>query len=78
MQKKMDAHSKVKKPYVNNKRKAKTMIYNYLRKNGAQWLSTISDDLNNVEFEILLEAIMELEREHKIKEVSEDKIGKHV
>ncbi len=78
MQKKMYVHSKPKKPYVNNKKKAKTMVHNYLKKNGAQWLSTISDNLNNIEFEVLLEAITELEREHKIKEVSEDQIGKHI
>ena len=70
-------HSKQNKPYVNSKKKAKVMVFNYLKKNGAQWLSTISDNLN-IEFEILLEAIMELEREHKIKEVSEDQIGKRV
>lgn len=77
MQRKAYTHSKLKKPYVNDKKKAKVMVYNYLKKNGAQWLSTISDELN-IEFEILLEAIWELEREHKIKEVSEDQIGKRV
>ncbi len=60
------------------RKRAKVFVYNYLKKNGAQWLSTISRDLRKIEFETLLDAITELQKEHKIKEVSEDQIGKRV
>ncbi|GEM_PF-6537195 len=59
------------------KKRAKILVYNYLKKNGSRWLSTIQDDLN-ICLETLIEAIMELEKEHKIKEVGEDQIGKRV
>lgn len=67
-----------KRAQIIPKKRAKVLVYNYLKKNGAQWLSTISRNLRNIELETLLEAITELEKEHKIKEVSEDQIGKRV
>ncbi|MGH9921184.1 MAG: hypothetical protein ACRD38_00370 [Nitrososphaerales archaeon] len=67
-----------KKAQMITRKRAKVFVYNYLKKNGAQWLSTISRDLRKIEFETLLDAITELQKEHKIKEVSEDQIGKRV
>jgi predicted transcriptional regulator len=66
-----------KKAYPITKKKVKVLVYDYLKKKGAQWLSTIQDDLN-IDLETLIEAIMDLEKEHKIKEASEDQIGKRV
>jgi predicted transcriptional regulator len=66
-----------KRAQLVTKKRAKVLVYNYLKKNGSQWLSTIQDDLN-ICLETLIEAIMDLEKEHKIKEVSEDQIGKRV